>query len=80
MANPPPPQTNILDLETIDRVSKGDRLRYLHLVCLIQLVVGRQTSELLYMLANEPSVGLHHVSDHIRRNVPKVSLYSNFPT
>ncbi|PRP86256.1 hypothetical protein PROFUN_05397 [Planoprotostelium fungivorum] len=50
------PAQAILDVETIDRISK----------------VGRHSSESLYTIANEPSVGMHHVSDHIRRNIPKV--------
>ncbi|PRP86274.1 hypothetical protein PROFUN_05415 [Planoprotostelium fungivorum] len=49
------PAQAILDVETIDRISK----------------VGRHSSEFLYTVANEPSVGMHHVSDHIRRNIPK---------
>eukprot|EP01123_Difflugia_compressa_P006303 TRINITY_DN1848_c0_g1_i1.p1 TRINITY_DN1848_c0_g1~~TRINITY_DN1848_c0_g1_i1.p1 ORF type:complete len:236 (-),score=67.13 TRINITY_DN1848_c0_g1_i1:160-801(-) len=32
---------------------------------------SRKMSEYLHTLANEPSIGLYHVCDHISRNVPK---------
>eukprot|EP01130_Rhizamoeba_saxonica_P016555 TRINITY_DN7670_c0_g1_i1.p1 TRINITY_DN7670_c0_g1~~TRINITY_DN7670_c0_g1_i1.p1 ORF type:complete len:268 (-),score=64.50 TRINITY_DN7670_c0_g1_i1:184-987(-) len=42
-----------LDRDTAERVVRG----------------YKEVSEYLHRLANEPSVGLHHVTDHVRRNV-----------
>jgi len=44
-----------LDTDTTHRLLRGNR----------------KMSEFLHHLANEPSIGLYHVSDHVRRTVPK---------
>lgn len=45
----------MLDYETKEKVRK----------------VAKSTSDYLTRVANEPSVGLYHVQDHIRRSIPK---------
>lgn len=39
---------------------------------LIAVTANQKMSQFLYNLANEPSVGLFHVNDHIRRAVPRL--------
>jgi hypothetical protein len=36
-----------------------------------RVAVAKSTSDYLTRVANEPSVGLYHVQDHIRRSIPK---------
>jgi hypothetical protein len=48
--------TKTIDTDTIGRLNKANQ----------------RMSQFLYNLANEPSVGLYHVNDHIRRTVPRL--------
>mmetsp|Transcript_9650 Transcript_9650/g.10686 ORF Transcript_9650/g.10686 Transcript_9650/m.10686 type:complete len:237 (+) Transcript_9650:24-734(+) len=47
---------HFLDNDTTDRVMRANK----------------KMCECLHNLANEPSIGLYHITDHIRRNVPKL--------
>jgi len=56
--NPAKPTVRVvhhLDEDTTNRVIRG----------------SKKMSEYLHHLANEPSIGLYHVCDHVSRNVPK---------
>jgi len=52
---PVPRVVHHLDEDTTNRLLRG----------------SRKMSEYLHHLANEPSIGLYHVCDHVARNVPK---------
>lgn len=85
---PPKISTKTIDTDTIGRVNKGTQIsdpkkthipafnRMLTLFSLLYALLinaaNQKMSQFLYNLANEPSVGLFHVNEHIRRTVPRL--------
>jgi hypothetical protein len=75
-----PPGRPMLDYETKEKVRKGAQ-SYQNKSCddwgrqpngnPSRVAVAKSTSDYLTRVANEPSVGLYHVQDHIRRSIPK---------
>eukprot|EP01122_Echinamoeba_exundans_P006205 TRINITY_DN1703_c0_g1_i1.p2 TRINITY_DN1703_c0_g1~~TRINITY_DN1703_c0_g1_i1.p2 ORF type:complete len:204 (-),score=28.70 TRINITY_DN1703_c0_g1_i1:1655-2233(-) len=53
--------TRTLDPDTIERINRANK----------------KLSLILYHLANEPSVGLYHVNEHVSRSVPRVVNMKN---
>jgi hypothetical protein len=41
------------------------------------LYINKNISEYLYLLANEPSIGLYHVTEHVKRTIPKLIEIKN---
>ncbi len=73
-----PPGRPTLDYETKEKVRKGanDRKSFDDWGRQpngnpSRVAVAKSTSDYLTRVANEPSVGLYHVQDHIRRSIPK---------
>lgn len=56
-----------LDSETSNKLIHG-----MLFVVFVQLFTASdKLSEFMHVLANEPSIGLYHVSNHVTRNVPR---------